>query len=250
MPEPIETIEGWYAFHDFRRVDWQRWHALSATERGAFVSELSAYARHWQDRQNARTAGFGSYEVIGHKADLLLLYFAPEVDDLRSAARFFQATRLATFFPSAYSYLSVVELSTYLARGETIETSPHLQSRLHPAVPSTRYVSFYPMSKRRSGSDNWYMLSGEERRDLMKGHGQIGHHYRSQVTQIITGSQGLDDWEWGVTLFADDLIAFKKIVYAMRFDEASARFAEFGPFYTGIRLDPPDLATWLNPALP
>lgn len=84
----------------------------------------------------------------------------------------------------------------------------------------------------------------------MKGHGQVGHHHRSQVTQIITGSQGLDDWEWGVTLFADDPIAFKKIVYAMRFDEASARFAEFGPFYTGIHHDGLSLPQWLDPATP
>lgn len=249
VPEPIETIEGWYAYHDFRRVDWPRWQALGAAEREGLYTELTAFVEGWRRRQEAGTAGFGCYEIIGHKADLLLVYFVPGVDDLQTVGRFFQTSRLAAFFTAEYSYLSVVELSKYLARGETIETSPHLQSRLHPVVPEARYVSFYPMSKRRSGQDNWYMLSAEERRELMKGHGQIGHHHRSQVTQIITGSQGLDDWEWGVTLFANDPVAFKKIVYAMRFDEASARFAEFGPFYTGIRLDGPGLSEWLNPAV-
>jgi chlorite dismutase len=93
------------------------------------------------------------------------------------------------------------------------------------------------MNKKREGSDNWYMLSMEERRNFMRNHGMIGRQYAGKVKQIITGSVGLDDWEWGVTLFADDALQFKKLVYEMRFDETSARFAEFGEFFVGNLLD-------------
>ena len=113
-----------------------------------------------------------------------------------------------------------------------------LGARLLPQVPDRRYVCFYPMNKRRYGSDNWYSCPIEERQLLMREHGMIGRRYAGQVTQVISGSIGFDDWEWGVDLFADDPLVFKKLVYEMRFDESSARYAEFGPFYFGIRLAP------------
>ena len=102
------------------------------------------------------------------------------------------------------------------------------------------------MDKRRQGADNWYMLTTEERREIMKSHGVIGHKYRERVTQIITGSQGLDEWEWGVTLYADDMVDFKKLIYEMRFDEASAKFADFGPFLVGKRLSMQELTALLS----
>ena len=101
-----------------------------------------------------------------------------------------------------------------------------------------KLICFYPMSKRREGDDNWYALSFEERKALMMGHGTLGRKYAGRVTQLITGSTGLDDWEWGVTLFSDDLAALKEIVYEMRFDEVSARFGEFGEFFIGLMMDP------------
>ena len=121
-----------------------------------------------------------------------------------------------------------------------------LGARLWPQVPDRRYVCFYPMSKRRSGPDNWYSLPIEQRQLLMRDHGMIGRRYAGQVTQVISGSIGFDDWEWGVDLFADDPLVFKKLVYEMRFDESSARYAEFGPFYFGIRLAPADLGRILG----
>jgi hydrogen peroxide-dependent heme synthase len=101
------------------------------------------------------------------------------------------------------------------------------------------------MNKKRDGEDNWYMLSMEDRREMMKSHGMIGRSYAGKVRQIITGSVGLDDWEWGVTLFGEDPLQFKKLVYEMRFDEASARFGEFGPFYVGNYLTQEDLSALL-----
>ena len=101
------------------------------------------------------------------------------------------------------------------------------------------------MSKKREGEDNWYWLDYERRRELMRDHGAIGRSFADRVTQVISGSTGLDDWEWGVTLFSDDPVNFKKIVYEMRFDEASARFGLFGPFYVGIRMEPAALVDWL-----
>jgi chlorite dismutase len=127
-----------------------------------------------------------------------------------------------------------------------VENSPYIQGRLYPKIPDhSEYVCFYPMSKRRDGEDNWYMLDGEARAELMRAHGRTGRNYAGKVSQIVTGSAGLDDWEWGVTLFSDDPLQFKKLVYEMRFDEVSARYADFGPFYVGKRLSPDELAGWL-----
>jgi len=182
-------------------------------------------------------------------------------DDLSHVGRL----ALGEFLEPTTSYLSVVEIGLYEAtvklHAELAEKGikPHspewvkaikddledqrlkLGARLWPQVPDRRYVCFYPMNKRRSGSDNWYSLPIEERQLLMRDHGMIGRRYAGQVTQVISGSIGFDDWEWGVDLFADDPLVFKKLVYEMRFDESSARYAEFGPFYFGIRLAPAEI---------
>ena len=113
--------------------------------------------------------------------------------------------------------------------------------RLYPELPDWEVMGFYPMSKRRQGGDNWYMLDMAARRQLMLGHARVGRKYGGRVTQLITGSTGLDDWEWGVTLVAHQTDALKEIVYEMRFDEVSARYGEFGPFYINLRLGPADL---------
>ncbi|MCZ7528110.1 MAG: chlorite dismutase family protein [Acidimicrobiia bacterium] len=112
------------------------------------------------------------------------------------------------------------------------------EHRLHPRLPERRAICFYPMSKRRAPGANWYELPYEERRRLMGGHARVGRGYAGRVLQLVTGSVGLDDWEWGVTLLADDPAAFKEIVYEMRFDEVSARYAEFGPFLVGLLVPP------------
>ncbi|MFN7138996.1 MAG: chlorite dismutase family protein, partial [Limisphaerales bacterium] len=113
--------------------------------------------------------------------------------------------------------------------------------RLYPELPDWEVMSFYPMSKRRSGNDNWYMLDFVTRKKLMGGHARVGRKYAGRVSQLITGSTGIDDWEWGVTLMAHQVDALKEIVYEMRFDEVSARYGEFGAFYINLRLQPADI---------
>lgn len=241
MGEPIETIEGWYALHDFRRIDWVHWHTLGATQQQQVRDELRHLLRVSQP-PSEELGSTGLYAILGHKADFLFLHFRPDPQELLQLESALDQGLAGTVLTRPYSYFSVVELSKYLARGlsaDQAETT--LKRRLKPQIPEWRYLCFYPMNKRRQGEDNWYMTTREERRELMTNHGIIGHQYHDQVLQVITGSQGLDDWEWGVTLFAPDPLPIKKLIYEMRFDEASARFADFGPFYMGPRLTPEEL---------
>jgi chlorite dismutase len=187
------------------------------------------------------------------------------LDDLAQAQLEVGRLPIARFLEQTGSYLSVIEIGLYEATVKLYaelaakNVKPHspewkqavdtelanqrnkLGARLWPKIPARPYVCFYPMNKRRDGADNWYILPIEERQRLMHDHGMIGRRYAGQVTQIISGSVGFDDWEWGVDLFADDPLVFKKLVYEMRFDESSARYAEFGSFYVGIRLKPEEL---------
>lgn len=248
MSEPVETLDGWWALHDLRAIDWEGWRARSPGERATALSEAQAF---FENALKPETAGSsGLYHVVGQKGDLLQIHFRPSLDELLELESAFDRAALAGVLRPRMSYLSVVELSTYgsrdgrLPEGDPLE-NPYLRRRLHPEVPPSRWVSFYPMDKRRGESDNWYSLPFEERRELMVAHGEIGRRYAGRVSQIITGSTGLDDHEWGVTLFADDPLQFKKIVYEMRFDEASARFGLFGAFVVGRAMDLDALAALL-----
>jgi len=169
----------------------------------------------------------------------MLMILRSTMDELNEVETELNKTTLADFLIPTYSYVSVVELSSYLGKddGSDPYENPYVRSRLYPSLPKSKYFCFYPMDKRRQGDDNWYMLSMEERRDFMRSHGEIGRKYAGKVKQIITGSVGFDDWEWGVSLFSDDVLQFKKLVYEMRFDEVSARFGEFGSFFVGNLLD-------------
>jgi chlorite dismutase len=118
---------------------------------------------------------------------------------------------------------------------EMAQQKKRVMGRLYPEIPARRYVCFYPMNKKRGEDKNWYQVPFERRGEMMLEHGMIGRHYSGKVTQIISGSIGFDDWEWGVDLFADEPLIFKKLIYEMRFDEASAVYAEFGPFYIGLQ---------------
>ena len=169
-----------------------------------------------------------SVALLGHKADVGFLVIGDDLWELRGVQTALGAAGLEV----VGSYVSLTELSEY-APGLPEDIK---QARLYPTLPpeGKRAFCFYPMSKRRSETFNWYALSYEERTELMRAHGSVGRLFKGRILQLITGSTGLDDWEWGVTLFGvhpDDL---KACVYEMRFDEASARYAEFGPFYAGM----------------
>lgn len=249
--EVPQTLEGWYCLHDFRTLDWARWKDLAPADREGAVREATDYLRAVEAHSGHPEGCSALYSIIGHKADLMFLHLRPSTDHLGDLERGLARTRLADFLSQPYSYLSVTELSLYEAQSrgavENPMEVPFVRARLKFVVPADKpYMVFYPMNKRRGEHENWYTCSMEERRAMMRSHGTIGHKYHGVVQQMITGSVGLDDWEWGVTLFCGDPLPFKKLVYEMRFDEVSARFAEFGPFLFGRRVSADGLAELLS----
>jgi chlorite dismutase len=169
-----------------------------------------------------------TFAVLGHKADVGFMALGPDLWRLRRLQAELDSAGLAV----VDSYVSLTEVSEY-AQGVPAE---RLEPRLHPKLPpeGKRVICFYGMSKRRDVAGNWYMLPYEERRDLMESHGRKGREFAGRVVQLVTGSTGIDDWEWAVTLFAADPADLKQCVYEMRFDPASAVYADFGPFITGL----------------
>jgi chlorite dismutase len=253
MPEVPQTLEGWYTLHDFRTVDWPRWKALPAAEREAALSEAVEFLTQSEAHADAPEGSSALYRIVGHKADFMFLHLRPTPDDLSNLETAFARTRLADFLTRPYSYVSVTELGLYEAQARGgLESQdpmevPFIRARLKFRIPEDKpYMTFYPMNKRRGEHVNWYMLSMDERRAMMRSHGTIGHKYFNIVQQMITGSVGFDDWEWGVTLFAQDPLQFKKLVYEMRFDEVSAVYAEFGEFLLGMRVRPTELTELLS----
>ena len=261
------TLEGFSVLHQLFRIRRPQWNALAESTRAEIIEKASHAFAAMERREDGQSAIFSQ---LGHKGDLIAIHFRRGLDELDSAQLEVGRLALSEFLEPTTSYVSVVEIGLYEAtvklhadlasRGvkphspewikavhDDLEDQRHkLSARLWPQIPERRYLCFYPMNKRRSGSDNWYSLPLEERQFLMRDHGLIGRRYAGQVTQVISGSIGFDDWEWGVDLFADDPLVFKKLVYEMRFDESSARYAEFGPFYIGIRLPATELARVLG----
>jgi hydrogen peroxide-dependent heme synthase len=187
--------------------------------------------------ESARKAGdqVVAAAILGHKADVALMVLGPDLSRLRA----FQSKVAAGGLGVVSSYVSLTEVSEYAA-GAPDDLK---QARLYPQLPpeGKRAFCFYPMSKRRGEEHNWYALDFDARKELMMGHGKVGRTFHGRVLQVVTGSTGLDDFEWGVTLFAVSPDDLKDCVYQMRFDPASARYAEFGPFYTGLVADLEDV---------
>jgi peroxiredoxin len=262
---PPATLEGWYALHQMFAVDWAALRALTPAGRSALAREAAAF---FEANAEGESGWSGAFRVVGGGADLLLVHFRETLDELSRVELSLRRSRLGDFLRLEYDYLSVTEAGLYHATAQAAEehgagteayrralaeraeqegASQHVRSRLYPRVPEgMRYLSFYPMSKRRAGAENWYALPIEDRSRLMRDHGLTGRGFAGRVFQVITGSVGLDDWEWGVTLFARDPLEFKRIVTDMRFDEVSARYGEFGRFFTGIRLESTDWPTLLE----
>ncbi len=214
MPDDVRPATGWAVLHLFCTAGPGGVDAESAV---AAVKSAQA-----QDVQVVTVA------LLGHKADVAVMALSPDLWRLRALQTALQGAGLAV----VGSYVSLTEVSEY-AQGMPDDLK---RPRLYPELPPPGKPAwcFYPMSKRRQVGANWYELPYEEREALMRGHGQTGRTFAGRVLQLITGSAGLDDFEWGVTLFAVHADDLKDVVYRMRFDEASARYAEFGPFYTGM----------------
>jgi hydrogen peroxide-dependent heme synthase len=264
------TLEGSYVLHQMFRLRRAGWRAQEASRRDQILERSTSVL-------GALETGSGPsaiYSQIGHKGDLMLLHFRDSLENLHRAELAIAQTELADFLEPVHSYLSIVELGLYessaktyaeLAAAGLVPHSPEWQagvadvlarqsaamsSRLFPQIPSARYLCFYPMDRKRGEAQNWYRVPMAERQRLMHEHGMVGRRYTGSVKQIITGSIGFDDWEWGVDLFADDPLVFKKLIYEMRFDEVSAVYAHFGSFYLGVRFHSSDLARVLAGELP
>jgi chlorite dismutase len=263
FPAAPLTLEGYSILHQMFRVRRRQLRALDNAKRNAAIDEASKMFGEMARREDGDTALFSA---LGHKGDLLIVHFRRSFEELAQAEHAVAMLALSDYLEPATSYLSVIEIGLYEATvalyRKLVEqgVGPHspqwkseieteisrqrekISPRLFPKIPARPYLCFYPMDKKRDGDDNWYRLPIDERQRLMHDHGMVGRRFAGEVTQIISGSIGFDDWEWGVDLFADDPLVFKKLVYEMRFDEASAAYAKFGPFYVGIRLEPAALS--------
>jgi hydrogen peroxide-dependent heme synthase len=262
MPEVPLTIEGYSVLHQMMRVRWSAWRELDGGTKREVLEEASAILSDMEQNQKGQSAAFS---VLGHKGDLMLVHFRESFEALNQAELQVARLRLSDYLEPASSYLSVIELGLYESTIKTYRAlveqgvEPHsaewkqqtedtvrrqreaMHSRLYPPIPENRFICFYPMDRRRGEDKNWYTLPIEERQRQMNEHGLVGRRYAGEVKQIITGSIGFDDWEWGVTLFSDDPLVFKKLIYEMRFDEVSAVYALFGAFFVGIRLQAKEL---------
>jgi hydrogen peroxide-dependent heme synthase len=255
-----ETVEGWYALHQLFTVDHAAVGALGASECDRQAAQFAATIK--RESGAAGEHGWSALApLIGSRADLMVMHFRATLDDLGVVQRRLAGIPFSKYCHPAYTFLSITEAGLYaytakLAReaaerggsagderyladlkgkADAERASDHGRRRLYPLYPGPEmpYVCFYPMDKKREAGQNWYALTLDERSELMRLHGMTGRKYAGRVVQIITGSMGFDAWEWGVTLFARDPLDFKKIVSEMRFDEASARYADFGEFFVG-----------------
>ena len=268
-PVPL-TLEGSSLLHQFFRFDWKAWHATAKADRDRIASEavnaLKALERTGADAP-IRSA---LYSQLGHKGDLILIHFRDSLEALNQVELGLAQTEFSNFLTPLHSYVSVVELGLYESTRKTYEAaaakgfeqhtpdwnaeiaaslqrgSTAMASRLFPSVPEAKYLCFYPMDRKRDEQVNWYTVPFADRQRMMHEHGMIGRRYGDVVKQIISGSIGMDDWEWGVDLFAEDPVVFKKLIYEMRFDEVSAVYALFGQFCIGVRLPIDNLSNWLN----
>jgi chlorite dismutase len=258
LPAVPLTVEGASVLHQMMRVRWPAWRALSPETRAEILAEaahsLEAMAVPADGRQT------GLFSLLGHKGDLLFVHFRRSFEELNHAQLELARLRLSDYLEPTTSYLSMIELGLYESTskvygglaGKGVE--PHSEEwkreievvldrqrqamapRLWPEIPPAKYICFYPMDRRRGESVNWYTEPMADRQRMMHEHGMVGRRYAGEVRQIITGSIGFDDWEWGVDLFADNPLVFKRLIYEMRFDHVSAVYALFGTFYVGLRV--------------
>jgi chlorite dismutase len=271
LPSVPLTLDGTFILHQMFRIRWSAWRGLGALDQKNIVERATVMFTTMEQNKQEPT---GVFSLLGHKGDLMIVHFRRTLDELNHAELRVSHSKFHEFLEPMTSYLSVVELGLYeasvklytelTARGlepGTAEWNREVEAelakqreaaapRLWPEIPHRRYLCFYPMNKYRGEAKNWYDEPITERQRMMREHGVIGRHYAGQVTQIISGSIGLDDWEWGVDLFADNPLVFKKLVYEMRFDEASAVYGLFGAFYVGLRFRATNLATLLEGKTP
>lgn len=237
ITEKVETLDGWYCLHLVFRMDWAAWQKESAETKQAMFNELSGLLTDWQEVEKSQKGSHYLWNITGHKGDFGFMLLRPELKELNIAENVWHTLAIYQYLTPVHSYVSVIELGTYSGMPKTETAWARTNKNLYPELPKEDYICFYPMNKVRSGEVNWYTLSYEKRRELMKEHGLIGRKYAGGIRQFITGSIGFDDHEWGVTLFAEDPLEFKKIIYEMRFSEASSVYSDFPYFMVGTSLN-------------
>ncbi len=272
MSESLQGLvasAGWTVLHLFFRLDRARWQALASGERAAASSEFSAWLSRCVGEEGLQLIAFAGVT----KCDLGIVAVHADLWRIQQLTQEIAATVLGTCLTPVYQFLSMTESSEYitneidwarhLVENEKLDpatpefaqrfaamrkrTAMYSDSRIHPSLPDNYPIlCFYPMAKSRRDGDNWYRLGFEERKQLMLQHGNSGRRFADRITQLITTCTGIDDWEWGVTLFSRDLKAIRDIVYELRYDEASAIYGLFGSFYIGIRFEPAQLAAVLR----
>jgi chlorite dismutase len=270
-PVPL-TLEGSSLLHQFFRFDWKAWRCCPDGERSKMVADFTSALQRLERTSDGKVQT-GLFSELGHKGDLILVHFRDSFEALNQVELELAQTALYDFLIPTHSYVSVVELGLYESSRKTYEAASArgfdnhtpewnaeveaslkrgaeaMKPRLFPSIPDAKYLCFYPMDRKRGEDVNWYTVPFTERQRMMHEHGMIGRRYGDVVKQIISGSIGMDDWEWGVDLFADDPVVFKKLIYEMRFDEVSAVYALFGQFYLALRLPVEKLGGWLNGTL-
>ena len=272
IPAVPLTLEGSYALHQMFRLRRAEWRKLARPRKQEVLTPAIELLGHLEAGSKTNHPNQSAlYSQIGHKGDLLFLHFRDTLEDVHRAELSLAALELSDFLEATHSYLSVTELGLYESSAKTYGQmmerglEPHspewnagiaevmarqqmaMAPRLYPEIPPAKHLCFYPMDRKRSEKKNWYTVPMPERQRMMHDHGKIGRRYADSVRQIITGSIGFDDWEWGVDLFAEDPLVFKKLIYEMRFDEVSAVYALFGKFYLGIRTPASELGRLLDP---
>jgi peroxiredoxin len=256
-PNVPESLEGWWILHRMFALDRRGFASLSAKKRERLADEALEVLAALQ----SENGDVGLAQLVGHKGDLMVTHYAHAFDALAHVQTAFDRLEVSDFLIARDSFTSVLELGLYDATAKIHEElrthnlkpnsaqwndafdaklheqerNPRNAERLWAKIPQRRYVCFYPMDKKRGETVNWYSLPYPERARMMVDHGKIGRTFHGLVTQVISGAIGYDDWEWGVDLYADDPLVFKKLIYEMRFDEASAKYAHFGPFYSGVQ---------------
>jgi chlorite dismutase len=263
--------------HQLFRFNWKAWRALSASEQqriaAAASDKLKQIAQAPEGVNGPQAHQTALFSMLGHKGDLMLVHLRNSFEALNQVELQLAQMEIYDYLDLTYSYVSVVELGLYestaktysaLAARDIVPHSPEwnagiketldrqaaaMSSRIYPTLPDAKYICFYPMDRKRGEEVNWYTESMADRQHMMHLHGMIGRRYADEVRQIISGSIGLDDWEWGVDLFAADPVVFKRLIYEMRFDEVSAKYALFGSFYIGLRMQFEGLASWLPGSL-
>jgi peroxiredoxin len=273
-PVPL-TLEGSSVLHQFFRFDWKAWKSFADGssadgDRGRIVASAIEVLKGLERKDENAPVRSALYSQLGHKGDLMLIHFRDSLEELNQVELALAQTPLYDFLELRHSYVSVVELGLYESSRKTYEAATAkgfeafsaewnaeiaaslergaeaMKPRLFPTIPDAKYLCFYPMDRKRGEQVNWYTVPFAERQRMMHEHGMIGRRYAEQVRQVISGSIGMDDWEWGVDLFAEDPVIFKKLIYEMRFDEVSAVYALFGQFYIGVRLPVEKLGAWVD----